>query len=133
DNTAGASFTTNIWSGYTGNPSGKYYGNVALWLNTAGNIVLNNLRFCYARVAVEISADEAGQSFALSHSQLVDCISGIYVSGGNGSGSGGSDSLNVSANNCLVANVQYPFQTTGIVLSGTARNCTIDSATDLLE
>ncbi len=133
DNTAGASLNTNIWSGYTGNPSGKYYGNAALWLDTAANIALNNLRFCYARMAIEISADTASQSFALSHSQLVDCISGIYVSGGNGSGSGGSDSLNVSANNCLMANVEYPFQTTGVILSGAARNCTIDSAIDFVE
>jgi hypothetical protein len=41
--------------------------------------------------------------------------------------------LSVNANNCLMANVEYPFQTTGIILSGAARHCTIDSASDLFE
>src|SRR5581483_11346695 len=135
DNTAGTSVNTTVWSNYTGNPSGKCYGNVALWLNTTANIALNDLRFCYARMAIEISADVANQAFTLSHSELVDCINGIYVSGGNGSGSGSgsTDSLTVNANNCLMSHVEYPLQTTSIIVGGAARNCTVDNSIYLLQ
>ena len=140
DNTAGAMLSTNIWSGYTGNPTGKHYGNIALWLNTSANIALNNLRFCYENCAIEIAADTSSQVLTLSHSQLVDCITGIYVSGGSGGGGAGpiqpltqsSPSLTLNANNCLMANVQYPFQMVTIILTGKAYNCTIDSCSNLL-
>jgi hypothetical protein len=133
DYTAGTTLNTTIWSGYTGNPTGKYYGEYALWLNTSANIALNNLRFCYMNYAIQINADVSGQTVSLSHSELVDCISAIYVNGGNGSsGSGSGDTLTLSANNCLMANVHYPFQAVNITLYGTACNCTIDSCTNLL-
>jgi hypothetical protein len=132
DNTAGASLSTTIWSNYTANPTGKYYGNIDLWLNTTANIALNNLRFAYARIALEISANAVGQTLSLSHSQLIDCINGIYVSGGNGSGSG-SDSLTLSANNCLMANVEYPLQAFSIIIGGSAYNCTFDAVTQLAQ
>ena len=54
DNTIGTTLSTNIWTGYTGNPSGKYYGSSAL-LNTTSNVALNNLRFCYMNCAIEIT------------------------------------------------------------------------------
>ncbi len=133
DNTAGTPFSTAVWSNYTGNPSGKYYGNVALWLNTTANLTLNNLRFCYARMALEISADAASQTVALAHSQLVDCINGVYVNGGNGSGSGGSDSITLQANNCLMAHVSYPIQAVTISIGGSATACTIDSSTYIFQ
>jgi hypothetical protein len=133
DSTAGATLSTNMWSGYTGNPTGKYYGNPALWLNTGGNVALNNLRFCYARVGIEISANASGQVSTLSHSELVDCITGIYIAGGSGCGCGCYHTFALNANNCLMANVQYPLQAYEIDLTGTARNCTIDSSAILFD
>ncbi len=132
DNTAGTTLSTSIWSGYTGNPTGKHYGNIALYLDTTANVGLNNLRFCYENCAIEIAADTQNQLVSLSHSELVDCIYGILVSGGNGSGSGGTDSLTLNANNCLMANVSYPFYNVDIILTGNACNCTIDTCTKLI-
>jgi hypothetical protein len=133
DNTAGTMFNTTIWSGYTGNPNGKYYGNVALWLNTSAAIALNNLRFCYLNQAIQINADYSSETVSVAHSELVDCIIGINVAGGNGNtGSGGTDALTFSINNCLMAQIEYPFQTVGVILAGYACNCTIDSSTCML-
>jgi hypothetical protein len=133
DNTAGTMFNTTLWSGYTGNPGGKYYGNVALWLNTSAAIALNNLRFCYLNQAIQIDADYSSETVSVAHSELVDCIIGINVAGGNGNtGSGGADALTFNANNCLMAQIEYPFQTEGVILTGNACNCTIDSSTSVI-
>lgn len=133
DNTSGTTLNTTIWSGYTGNPNGKYYGNAGLLLNTIATIGLNNLRFCYLNDAIKIEANTASQTVSLAHSELVNCVIGINVNGGNGStGSGATDALTLNVNNCLMANVQSAFQTVGIVMAGNACNCTIDSSATLL-
>jgi hypothetical protein len=163
DNTCGAMLSTNIWSGYTGNPGTNYYGNIALCLNMISNIALNNLRFCYQYCAIETPAGaSSGQVVTLSHAQLVDCITGISVNAGSGVGTnggggqqeemmggssggfgggniqpltkgGGTNSLALTLNNCLMANVQYPFDYSGnnMQFTGNAYNCTIDSCTNL--
>jgi hypothetical protein len=165
DNTAGAALSTTIWPGYTGNPSGPYYGNIALCLNAGAyaKIALNNLRFCYQNCAIETPALTSGQAFTLSHLQLVDCITGISVDAGsgvgtNGGGGGGGQqevmmggssggfgggniqpmkistntAFALTLNNCLMANVQYPFDYSGINMqAGNANNCTIDSCVNL--
>ena len=128
DNTAGTALSTSIWSGYTGIPGTNRYGNIALWLNTTAATALNNLRFCYENCAIEVAVDSAGQALNLSHSELVDCITGIYVSGGSGSAS-----ITFNANNCLMANVQYPFKMQSVVLTANAYNCTVDACTDLID
>jgi hypothetical protein len=130
DNTAGASLSS-VYSNYTGIPTG-HYGSVALWLNTSANVALQNFRFCYMNEGLEINADTSGQSVSLSHSELVDCITGIYVNGGGGVGSGGGPSLALSANNCLLSAVAYPLSAQSITLNGAACNCTIDNSSQLL-
>jgi hypothetical protein len=132
DSSAGATLSTNIWFGYTGNPSGKYYGIMGLCLQTVQNVSLNNLRFCYMNDAVAISADTYGQTLTLSHSQLVDCFWGIYVGGGNGGGGGSGPTLEVVANNCLMDAINMPFWASTIAITGKAFNCTFDSCYDLI-
>jgi hypothetical protein len=125
DNTAGTALSTNIWSGYTGNPSGRYYGNAGLYLSTASNIALNNLRFCYMSNAIYWEIYTSGQAVTLSHSQLVDCGRGIYLYEGSGL------TFYLYLNNCLMASVQNPFVYNGSTPFGdpiaTMYDCTIDS------
>jgi hypothetical protein len=130
DDTVGTSLK-GIWSGYTGNPTGKYYGLASLYLDTTANIALNNVRFCYENCAIEIAVDtSSGQTVSLSHSQLVDGVAGIYLSCG-----ASSDSLTLNVDNCLIANVQNSFEYetnyNSINLTGIACNCTFDSCTQL--
>ena len=60
-----------------------------MYLNTISNIALNNLRFCYQNCAIETPADTSNQVLTLSHSQLVDCITGISINAGSGVGTNG--------------------------------------------
>ncbi len=131
DDTAGASLT-NIWTHYTGNPHGKYYGSSAgaLILNSGMNVSLNNLRMCYLSQAISCDAN-GGATITISHAQLIDCIAGINING-SGSGSGGSGgTVGFSANNCLIANVGTFFAADNADVSGTAYNCTLDSVSNL--
>jgi len=132
DNTAGTTLSTAIWSGYTGHPGTNRYGDVALWLNTATNIALNNLRFCYVNCAIEIAVDTGGgQTVSLSHSQVVDSGEAISLDCG-----GTSDALTLNVENCLIADVLDAFenQTNYIPmeLTGVVCNCTIDSCAKLI-
>jgi len=149
DNTCGVTLSTNIWSGYTGNPCGNYYGNIALCLTTGAyaSIALNNLRFCYQNCAIETTGG-SNNVLTLSHAQLVDCIIGISLNAGSSVGGGTNGGgvpgpiqplatingpIAVTLNNCLIANVQYPFdyQSNYVQLTGIVYNCTIDSCSDL--
>ena len=138
DNTAGTTLSTVIWSSYTGNPTGKYYGEYALDFNTSSSISLNNVRFAYQNCAINFNSTTVGnQSLSLSHSQWVNSELGILVSGSDAPGppppAGSSDSLVLNVNNCLMANVQYPFETQfSNVLTAIACNSTIDSCTALI-
>jgi hypothetical protein len=127
DNSAGVQLGTNIWSGYTGTPSGDRYGGAALWLNTSANIALNNLRFCYMNIAIEIGSDTAGQKLTLSNLQMVDCFEGIYVYGSSNTNA----SLIFNMYNCLMADVGTPFFISGAALAGGGCNCTVDACANL--
>jgi hypothetical protein len=129
DNTVGTTLSTSIWSGYTGNPSGKHYGGSPALLTMGNNVALNNVRFCYMNSAIEagmVAVSNINPSFSISHSELVDCVTGIYLVGMP------SNSAGFTANNCLMANVQIPFQIMAIAFSGVAYNCTVDSCADLI-
>ncbi len=127
DNTAGTPLNTGIWSGYTGTNSGDRYGGAALWLNTSANIALNNLRFCYMNIAIEIGSDTAGQKLTLSNLQMVDCFEGVYVYGSSNTNA----SLIFNMYNCLMADVGTPFVISGAALAGGGCNCTVDACTNL--
>jgi hypothetical protein len=130
DNTVGATLSTNIWSGYTGNPGTNRYGLQALSFGTSANIALNNVRFCYQNTAILMEPLEDYQVFSLSHSQLVDCVIGINE---DGEIVDDVSPFPLNASNCLMANVTYPFKMEYIVLAGNACNCTIDSCTELIK
>jgi hypothetical protein len=143
DNTAGTTLS-GIYSNYTGNPTGKYYGNGALYLDTSSNLSLNNLRFCYMNCAIYFESVSDTQSLTLSHSQLVNCNMGFNlagstsgggdVQGGGGlppTGGGSTTALTLTVNNCLMAQVANPFAASIIALTGLACNCTIDSSSEL--
>jgi hypothetical protein len=132
DNTAGAPLSTTIWSGYTGTPTGENYSAAALYFNTSQNISVNNARFCYLTVAIEFLADTHGQTFTLSHSQLVNCDEGVYIDGGNGTNSTNA-SLTLNMYNCLFGNVILPLEAQGVVFTGAGWDCTVDGASNLIE
>jgi hypothetical protein len=143
DNTAGAALNTTIWSNYTGNPTGKYYGEYALDFNTTANISLNNIRFAYQNCAILFnSSTTANQTFNFTHSQLVDCVNGLLIDGTTGGGGGGafgplppvgSVALSLNADNCLMGNVQYPFEMENSnSLAAIVCNCTIDLCTKFI-
>ena len=129
DNTAGSTLGTNVWSGYTGTVGTNGYGSAAVYWDTTANIALSNLRFCYMNCALQIAANSLSQTVSLSHAQLVNCITGINITGQGV----GSSSLALNVNNCLMANVQNPFQAQNLTLTGTAWNCTIDNSSNLLK
>jgi hypothetical protein len=131
DSTAGATLSTNIWSGYTGNPTNNIYGNAGLYFaNNPTNIALNNLSFRYLDVALQIDDSASGSTFALSHSQLVGCTTGLYVTGG---GSGGTNPpFALTLNNCLIENSVTPVDTENFVLTAQAVNCTFDTCEYLM-
>lgn len=124
-----------VWDGYTGNTldqsnqQQKYYGNPALWLYYGSTPTLENLRFSYCQEALRIEDHLASNEHAVSHSQFVRCIRGIVLTGdGSGSG-GGSTAIPLSANNLLMADVQYPFTVNApasgnLVYHSTIHDCT---------
>jgi hypothetical protein len=125
DDTVGDPIDTGIWSGYTGVVKTNGYGNPMVWVyNTSQN--LSNLRFRFAQEAVRFEG--TANAWALSHSQLANCIRGIVV---NGSGSG-SGTASLTVNNTVLAGVQYPINLNNASFSGTWNHCTFDTATRLV-
>jgi hypothetical protein len=129
DNSVGDTLNTTIWSGYTGTINSGGYANPALINNYS--LTLSNVRFCYAKTAVQ---DGINSSFTISHSQFINCIQGIAIGYAGGSGSGPGSWMPVTMNNCLLNNVQYLLVDNpggGGMCNFT--NCTIDSSTQIIE
>jgi len=86
----GEPITTAIWSAHTGNINASGYASPALWVLTSYQNY-SNLRFQNCREAMRFGAVDNN---TLSHSQLINCIKGIYITGSDGdngySGSGDS-------------------------------------------
>jgi hypothetical protein len=69
----------------------------------------------------------------ISHSQFVNCIRGIRLTGsGSGSGSGSGTAVPLTVNNTLMANVQYPFTVNTPVPGNVVRHVTIHTSTNLV-
>jgi hypothetical protein len=139
DNTSGTTLSTSIWSHYTGNPGTNYYGQYSLYFNSTGNYALNNLRFSYQNCAIYSDNASSVQVLSISHAQMVDCDVGFSVLGNNSGGGGGAilppngeSSLKLNVNNCLMAQVLYPFEADNDALTVNPCNCTIDSCTKLV-
>jgi hypothetical protein len=129
DPSIGDPLSTDVWPNYTGDTTGKYYANPALWAYYLGSSALTNLRFSFAQEAVRVEGS-AGYSATVSHSQFVNCVRGIVLTG-SGSGSGGSG-LCATLNNNLLANVQFPLTMNANLSFGSAYHCTIDNSTRLM-
>jgi hypothetical protein len=116
------------WS--MGDPTQFAYANPAII--AANSLTLTNCRFSYAKLALKCTGYGTAVT-TVSHSQFINCVQGFSLisSGGSGSGSG---TLQVTANNCLLANVSYLLD--GSSQSGPATmfltQCTVTNATKLV-
>jgi RHS repeat-associated protein len=132
DDSIGDSMNGYSGSGYTGtnNPSG--YGNPAIY-TAQSSLTLNNVRFRYAAEAIRF-AGPISSSYTISHSQFVNCVLGIQITGcGSGTGSGGS--VSITLNNDLMANVQTPLlpSATSWSINTVLNHCTIDQSALLVQ
>jgi hypothetical protein len=134
DDTIGESAAgyTGATTGYTGVIASGGYANPALLLKYTGT--LSNCRFRYAQFAIQLYQDDVtSTSVTVKHSQFVDCVRGIYISGL----AAGCAIANVSVTvqNDLFARVRYPFSDylTGsffyLQLALNATECTFDRST----
>ena len=138
DNSVGDTCAGITGSGYTGVITNTGYANPAIY-TAQSSLSLTNCRFSYAKLAVQCVPPLASSSaYNFSHSQLVNCITGIQLSmAGCGCGCGcGCGSLGcgvtiaLNANNILMANVRFPFSSSlaNPPLSLKLANCTFDRA-----
>ena len=138
DNSVGDTCAGITGSGYTGVITNTGYANPAIY-TAQSSLILTNCRFSYAKLAVQCVPPLASSSaYNFSHSQLVNCITGIQLSmAGCGCGCGcgcGSFGCGVTialnANNILMANVRFPFSSSlaNPPLSLKLANCTFDRA-----
>ncbi|PWU08175.1 MAG: hypothetical protein C5B50_30150 [Verrucomicrobia bacterium] len=122
DNVSGDPFTTNIWSGYTGNPNGNVYGTCALWfLWPPSPVEISHMRFSYMSEAVVM---DFGGTMTVADSQFVNSYLGVWV--------GGDCCETVTMNNCLSANVGTLFYPDDEYNSWALCNCTVDGNTQVL-
>ena len=141
DNAVGDTCAGITNSGYTGVITNTGYANPAIYTSQS-SLSLTNCRFSYAKLAVQCVPPLASSStYTFSHSQLVNCITGIQLgvaSSGCGSGCGSFGcgvTVGLNANNCLMANVGLPFSIclTNPPLSLRLANCTLDRATRIAQ
>jgi hypothetical protein len=131
DNSVGDTCAGVTNSGYTGVITNTGYANPAIY-TAQSSLSLTNCRFSYAKLAIQcIPPLAASSTYTFSHSQLVNCITGIQL-GAVGCGSWGSGvTVGLNANNCLMANVNVPFNiwlTNPPSLTLNLANCTLDRA-----
>ncbi|MGO8928262.1 MAG: hypothetical protein ACLQU3_15440 [Limisphaerales bacterium] len=137
DNSVGDTCAGITNSGYTGVIASTGYANPAIY-TAQSSLSLTNCRFSYAKLAVQCIVSLASSSaYNFSHSQLVNCITGIQLNLAScGCGGGGGNfacgvTVALNANNCLMANVSLPFSI-GLYnppLGLSLANCTFDRAT----
>jgi hypothetical protein len=142
DNSVGDTCAGITNSSYTGVITNTGYANPAIY-TAQSSLSLTNCRFSYAKLAVQCIPPLATSSaYTFSHSQLVNCITGIQLgvaSSGCGCGCGGcfgsGVTVGLNANNCLMANVSLPFNIclTNPPLSLRLANCTLDRATRITQ
>jgi hypothetical protein len=117
-----------IAASWTGSINTNGYANPVL--TTPSGISLSNCRFCYAKAVVQNSGPSS-IAVNLTHSQLLNCIQGIVLSG-SGSGTGSGISSQITLNNVLMANVKTPVTLPSNTINTCAIvNCTFDQVTTL--
>ena len=147
DNSVGDTCAGITNSGYTGVLANTGYANPAICA-AQSSLSLTNCRFSYAKVAVQcITPLTYSSTFTFSHSQLVNCITGIQLSvasSGCGCGCGCccgcgcfacGVTVGLNLNNCLMANVNLPFSIClpNPPLTLRLANCTLDRATRIAQ
>jgi len=106
-----------------------YYANPALHLYYLYSPSLSNLRFSHCREAVRIEANVDTSSATVSHSQFVNCVKGIVITG---SGSGDGTATPLTVNNSLLAHVDYPLTVNVNAAESFIYHCTIDNSVQLI-
>ena len=137
DNSVGDTCAGITNSGYTGVITNTGYANPAIY-TAQSSLSLTNCRFSYAKLAVQCAPSLASSStYNFSHSQLVNCITGIQLgtAGCDGGSFGCGVTVALNANNCLMANVSLPFNIcyTNPPLGPKLANCTLDRATRIAQ
>jgi hypothetical protein len=107
----------------------KYYGNPYLWVYYINFATLNNLRFSYAQEAVRVDRG-LDWNITVAHSQFVNCIRGIVLTG-SASGTGSGTAAPLTLKNALFTNVQTPFTANTPTAANWIYHCTIDNSTSL--
>src|SRR6266511_644091 len=107
----------------SGNPTG-FYANPALWLFYLGpGQSISHCRFRYCQEAVRIEDNLGTYSGAtISHSQFINCVKGIVLSGTGGVGT----ATPLTVNNSLIVGVQYPLTVNVEAYDNLLYNCTVD-------
>src|SRR5258708_232730 len=123
DDSLGESMNGYTNSGYTGVINPNKYANPALWLYSVGSQTLSNLRFTYCQEALRVELSTVN---TLWHSQFVNCILGIRITG---SGSGSGSSIPITVNNALFAGVQFPLTVNTLNSYPSFYHCTVDAGT----
>jgi hypothetical protein len=131
DDAIGELIYYDVWNGVTGDTTGKHYANPAIWFFYSSWSTLSNMRFSFCQEAVRAENDFQTSSVTVSHSQFVNCIRGIRLTG-SGSGSGSGTAVPLTVNNTLMADVQYPFTVNTPVPGNVVRHVTIDNSVRLI-
>ncbi len=121
DDSVGESMYGYANSGYTTPTHSIYtdgYANPALWFSYSGGKDVNHVRYRYCQEALRFEGPQASN---VRHSQLVNCIRGIVISG-TGSGSG----TFITCENILMAGVQFPLKVDFPNSTVNLHNATID-------
>jgi hypothetical protein len=115
-----------IAASWTGSVDTNGYANPVF--TTTGGLTLNNCRFCNAKSVLQNNS-VSSIVITFNHSQFLNCVRGIVMSG-SGSSSGVGTTLTL--NNVLVANVGSPLGfTSGSGNTCALINCTFDKVATL--
>jgi len=113
------------------------YANPALLFSYVNAPALSNVRFAYAKEAIQVVEGNGGSVNAtISHSQFLHCVQGIELFGalsGSGSGSGSGAPITLAVKNALFSFVNIPLIAgtggSGYPFNSTFYSCTFDHAT----
>ena len=113
----------------TGSPSGFYANPAALHLYYLYGPLLSNVRFSYCQEAVRFEQSFQTSGATVSHSQFVNCVKGIVLTGTGGSS---GTAIPLTVHNGLMAGVQYPLTANAYVIGNLLYHCTIDQSTTMI-
>ncbi|HTI72503.1 MAG TPA: hypothetical protein VMF06_21185 [Candidatus Limnocylindria bacterium] len=140
DDTVGDKLSTAVWANYRVDGSGnglvgtESYANPAIILSDSlSATTLSHCRFRYAQAGIRYSGAVGGSTASVNHSQFLNCLRAIELSGSGSSCCGTSFTMNMF--NCLMSAVPTPIQTTSGAYYYTANlyNNTFDTSARLAD